>query len=173
MIKNSKMEKLRAKLSPEDEILIEESYALADRIHFLLKKHHISQKELAERLGKGESEISKWLSGGHNFTSQTLVKIGIAIGERVYTIPDKSAKNLESIQQLENVLKSCIIRVFKQVVIEANINYKKYKSPGLSELEVTSVGVVNRKHETLAQNDFTPARLNPKLFKNIEMSILN
>lgn len=88
MLKNSKMERLRAKISPEDKALIEESYALADRIHYLLKKHKMTQKTLAERLGKNESEISKWLSGAHNFTCDTLTKISVAIGERVYKIPN-------------------------------------------------------------------------------------
>jgi transcriptional regulator with XRE-family HTH domain len=170
MLKNSRMERLRTKISREDKILIEESYALADRIDFLLKKHHITQRELSKRLGKNESEISKWLSGSHNFTFDTLTKIGIAIGEGVYTIPNK----LENIQYLENVLKSCIVRAFKQVVIEHKSNYKKYTSPGLSELEVSSVGiVVNKKHEDLSKNGFTPVLLDPQLFKNIEMSALN
>jgi transcriptional regulator with XRE-family HTH domain len=87
MLKNPIAEKLRTKINPEDKMLIEESFALADRIHFLLTKHHMTQRELADKLCKNESEVSKWLSGGHNFTTGTLIKIGVAIGERVYTLP--------------------------------------------------------------------------------------
>jgi transcriptional regulator with XRE-family HTH domain len=165
------MERLRAKINPEDKILIEESYALADRIHFLLEKHHISQKELAERLGKSESEISKWLSGGHNFTSHTLVKIGIAVGERVYSIPSESEQKIEEIEKLANVLKSSILRAFKHHI---KVNYKYTKFDGLSELEVSSTGViVNKNHEHIHQADFVQAELKPELFKNIERSSLN
>ena len=42
MLKNPLMAKLRAEISPEDEMLIDESFALADRIHFLLEKHGIT-----------------------------------------------------------------------------------------------------------------------------------
>lgn len=69
------MEKYRAKISEEDKALIDDSFALADRIHFLLEKHGISQRELAKRLNKQESQVSKWLDGGHNFTQATLTKL--------------------------------------------------------------------------------------------------
>jgi len=100
MLKNPTMEKLRAKVSPEDKTLMEESFALSDRIHFLLEKHHMTQRQLAGKLGKTEAEVSKWLSGGHNFTSHTLIKIGIAIGERIYTLPNKSENELEDVHHL-------------------------------------------------------------------------
>lgn len=105
MLKNPKMEKLRARVNPEDKALIEQSYALADRIHFLLEKYKITQRELAKKLGKNESEISKWLSGEHNFTFDTLTKIGIAIGEPVYIIPGKTENKLEGVEHLENTLR--------------------------------------------------------------------
>lgn len=81
------MKRLRVKTIPEDKIFMEESFALSDRIKFLLDKHNIIQRELAEKLGESESEVSKWLSGTHNFTSHTPIKIGLAIGESgVYKI---------------------------------------------------------------------------------------
>jgi len=100
MLKNPIIEKLRARISPEDKIFMEESFALSDRIHFLLEKHHVTQRQLAEKLGKTESEVSKWLSGGHNFTSHNLIKIGIAIGERIYTLPNNSENQLEEVHDL-------------------------------------------------------------------------
>jgi transcriptional regulator with XRE-family HTH domain len=168
------MEKLRAKISPEDKILMEESYALADRIYFLLEKHKISQRELAKKLSKNESEISKWLSGTHNFTFETLTKIGIAIGERVFTIPKKSEVDIQQIHHFENVLKSFITRAFKQARLEKSSHYKKFTHPGLSELQINSLGVVvNIKHDSVQNTEFVPALLDPKYFKNIEMSALN
>ncbi|MFH1321486.1 MAG: helix-turn-helix transcriptional regulator [Bacteroidota bacterium] len=41
---------------------------------FLLKKGWQKQ-EFAEKLGKNPSEISKWLSGNHNFTISTISKL--------------------------------------------------------------------------------------------------
>ena len=172
MTKNSVIERLRSKISPEDKLLIDESFALADRIHFLLEKHNITQRQLAEKLGKNESEVSKWLSGGHNFTSHTLVKIGIAIGERVYRIPSNSDAHIEDIQTLASVLKSSILRAFKQQ-IDINYQYTKF-THGISELEVNSTGIiVNKKQEHVYKGGFVQAELNPELFKNIERSSLN
>ena len=87
MLKDEMMEQLRGTLSAQDKAVIDDAFALADRISFLLKKHKITQKELADKLGKRESEVSKWLSGGHNFTQSTLTKISLALGEPVYHIP--------------------------------------------------------------------------------------
>lgn len=96
MLKNPLMEDLRAKISSEDKALMDDSFALADRIYFLLKKHHITQRQLAAKLNKSESEISKWLSGGHNFTQSTLTRISLAIGERIYEIPSQESSSLSN-----------------------------------------------------------------------------
>lgn len=39
----------------------------------------ISQYALASKMGKNPSEVSKWLSGNHNFTIDTLSDIGYAL----------------------------------------------------------------------------------------------
>ena len=63
------------------------SYAIADRIEFLLKKKGMTQRMLAEQLGKKESEISKWLTGRHNFTTNTLARLNLALGEEIVSVP--------------------------------------------------------------------------------------
>ena len=52
------------------------SYAMA-RKHLL--KTNLTQKDFAQKLHKRESEISKWLTGRHNFTMQTIAKIETAL----------------------------------------------------------------------------------------------
>ena len=44
-----------------------------------LEKRNMSQKEFSRILGKRPSEISKWLSGKHNFTTDTLSDIEHAL----------------------------------------------------------------------------------------------
>ncbi len=63
------------------------SFAIADRIDFLLKKKGMTQRMLAKQLGKNESEISKWLTGRHNFTTNTLARLSLALGEEVVSVP--------------------------------------------------------------------------------------
>ena len=63
------------------------SFEIADRIDAILKKKGLSQKELAAKMGKRESEISRWLTGRHNFTTNTLADISLALGEPVVCVP--------------------------------------------------------------------------------------
>ena len=54
---------------------------LAARINDAIKAKNWTQKQFAEAMGKKPSEISRWLSGTHNFTTDTLWHI-----EKVLTI---------------------------------------------------------------------------------------
>ena len=53
-------------------IFVENSMDIVDQIHFILSEKNISQRELATLLNKKESEISKWMSGTHNFTFRSI-----------------------------------------------------------------------------------------------------
>ncbi|MCK9424824.1 MAG: helix-turn-helix domain-containing protein [Ignavibacteriaceae bacterium] len=63
------------------------SMAIATQINSILKRKNISQRAFAELLGKKESEISKWLSGNHNFTTNTLGKIQTVLAEPIISVP--------------------------------------------------------------------------------------
>jgi len=60
---------------------------LVVRIYDLLEEKGWTQKDLAEKLDKSPSEISKWLSGEHNFTLRSLAKLEIELGEDLIQIP--------------------------------------------------------------------------------------
>lgn len=49
---------------------------IAEQIYRMMDKKHVSQADLARRLGKNRAYISKALKGTTNFTIETLVKIG-------------------------------------------------------------------------------------------------
>lgn len=53
---------------------------IAVKIDDILKEKKMKKKDLAKLLDKSPSEISKWLSGDHNFTIDTLSEIGAALG---------------------------------------------------------------------------------------------
>ena len=46
-------------------------------------------RNLAQRLGKTETEVSRWLSGTHNLTLSTICKISTALGEDIVTVPKR------------------------------------------------------------------------------------
>jgi len=56
------------------------SFAIVDRIDAVLKGKGMTQKELADALGKKESEVSRCMHGTHNFTIRTLIRISNVIG---------------------------------------------------------------------------------------------
>lgn len=55
-------------------------FAFAEQLRLTLKEKGISQKEFSGMLDKSESEISKWLSGFHNFTKDTESLIEYCLG---------------------------------------------------------------------------------------------
>lgn len=72
------------------------SFQIVDRIHCILVDKGLKQKDLAEMLGKKESEISKWMRGTHNFTIETISSIEAALGEPIITVFNASASNLSN-----------------------------------------------------------------------------
>lgn len=74
--------------TPEDVKIFVDLYAdLVVRINQILRDKKLSQKELAERLNKKPSEISKWLNGDHNFTLRSLAKLQAELGETLLEVP--------------------------------------------------------------------------------------
>ena len=61
--------------------LIHKRMSLAARIDDVLQARGLTNQEFAYMMGKKPSEISRWLSGTHNFTTETLWEI-----ERVLNI---------------------------------------------------------------------------------------
>ncbi len=76
--------------TPKDVEIYVRLYAdLVVRITDILKEKQMTQKALAENLGKQPSEIHKWLSGDHNFTLRSLAKLQAELGEEIIYIPQK------------------------------------------------------------------------------------
>lgn len=82
MKRSSLIEARRAKVSPEVRRRVDLSFLIVDRIHSILDEKGLKQKDLANMLGKKESEISKWMRGTHNFTIETISSI-----ENVLDVP--------------------------------------------------------------------------------------
>lgn len=80
MIRNNLFRQCLAEIPAEQKAEFELSYGIAERISAILKARGITQKEFAGQLNKRESEISKWLTGRHNFTMQTIAKIETSLG---------------------------------------------------------------------------------------------
>lgn len=71
---------------PEINKLVEKNLAIADKIQELLHKRDLKPADLARLLDKKPSEISKWLTGTHTFTTKTITKIETVLGEDIIHI---------------------------------------------------------------------------------------
>lgn len=73
---------------PEDSrIFVDKSLAIADYILKVMAAKGYKQKDLAERMGKSEAEVSKLLGGMHNYTLRSLSKIEAALGCDIICTP--------------------------------------------------------------------------------------
>lgn len=79
MVTNELFRQCLAAVPQDQKTAHELSYGIAERLDKLLKKEGVSQHELAKRLGKRDSEVSKWLTGRHNFTIATIARIETAL----------------------------------------------------------------------------------------------
>ena len=84
---NGIMESIREQMTPEMKKRMDISVAIANRIYYILESKGMSQKVLAQKLGKTETEVSRWLSGMHNLTIGTIAKISVALGEDILIVP--------------------------------------------------------------------------------------
>ena len=86
MKRSSIIDARRMQVNPEVRLRVDLSFQIVDRIYEILQAKGLRQKDLAQRLGKKEAEISKWMRGTHNFTIDTLVSIEHALGELILQV---------------------------------------------------------------------------------------
>jgi transcriptional regulator with XRE-family HTH domain len=96
MKRNAKLEARRKKIPQDVKIYVDLAFKLADQIDFILKKQGKTQRELAQELGKSESEISKWLTGEHNFTIRSIAKLQAILKEPIVLFPFEVEKKIEA-----------------------------------------------------------------------------
>lgn len=86
MRRSSIIESRREKVSAEVRRKVDLSFLIVDRIHSILEERGLKQKDLANLLGKKESEISKWMRGTHNFTIDTISAIENVLGQPILQV---------------------------------------------------------------------------------------
>ena len=62
------------------------SFAISNRLDALMKERGLNRKQFAEAIGKRPNEVTRWLSGEHNFTIATIAKLSAFFGEPIITI---------------------------------------------------------------------------------------
>jgi transcriptional regulator with XRE-family HTH domain len=77
----STLDKLLDEITPLEQEMTDAKMLLAVRIADAMEARNWKNKDLLKAVGRDNpSVITKWLSGTHNFTTETLVAIGSALG---------------------------------------------------------------------------------------------
>lgn len=79
-------DELYAKVPEDSKRMSSYSFAIAARIDEILARKGWNKTDFANAMGKTNAEISKWMSGQHNFTISTIAKIEAALEEDIISI---------------------------------------------------------------------------------------
>lgn len=80
------LRELLADITPEEKAEARLSFQISNRLEMLMHEKGLSKKQLADAIGKRPSEISRWLSGEHNFTISTLARLSSFFGQPIITV---------------------------------------------------------------------------------------
>lgn len=86
------IEKVLSQVSPKEQRRTEQRMLLAAKIADAVEAKGWARKDFAEQLDKHPSEITKWLSGTHNFTSETLFDIQEKLGIKLIELESTVSK---------------------------------------------------------------------------------
>lgn len=83
---NDSLHEIIDELPLEVQIQTKLSMAVAKRLESLIKEKGLNKKQFAESLGRHPSEVTKWLSGEHNFTIATLAMFSAYFNESIIEV---------------------------------------------------------------------------------------
>ena len=137
--KSKVVERLRARILPENQIFVKKNLEISEQVAALLKERNWSQKELAIRLRKSESEVSKLLSGLHNLTLKSISKMEAELGNDIIVTPLEACKKYKTTEYITfkvYIPTSEPIDDFSTIYVsESNFDYNKtYQKPVRPEL---------------------------------------
>lgn len=65
--------------NPEIDRLMDINFSITEKVRIALEHKVWNKGDLAKAMGKNQSEVSKWLSGMHNLTLKSIIKMEIAL----------------------------------------------------------------------------------------------
>lgn len=111
MNNNNLIEELLDLISPEESLRIENRMLIAVKIGEALKAKGWKKKDLMKALGKtNQSEVTKWLSGTHNFTVDLLTDLG-----RVLDVNFLNLEKSQSVKEIQYKTKTVLVTVNNSV----------------------------------------------------------
>jgi transcriptional regulator with XRE-family HTH domain len=98
------LEELRNETSPQMSQQISKRMKLAAQIDDVLMSRGLTNQEFAFMMGKKPSEITRWLSGTHNFTTETLWEIERVLNIQLLTSSVPAEKVIKETEELRTFI---------------------------------------------------------------------
>jgi antitoxin component HigA of HigAB toxin-antitoxin module len=80
------LRELLGDITPEEKVQTRLSFEISNKLCALMQERGMTKKQLAEAVGKRPSEVTRWLSGEHNFTIATLGMLSTFFGQPIVTV---------------------------------------------------------------------------------------
>ncbi|MEI7818434.1 MAG: helix-turn-helix transcriptional regulator [Desulfuromonadales bacterium] len=93
----SLLRKAAAAVSPCTRKFVERQGAFSVRITEIMNVSGMTQRQLAEKLGKNESYISRIVAGWANPTLRTIVEFEVALGQDIIDIPYQKKSHVSTV----------------------------------------------------------------------------
>lgn len=87
-----------SEISPQEQAKTDKRMLLALKIADAMKRKGLKKSELATLMGKQPSVITKWLSGTHNFESDTLFDLEYHLDARLVNAEEKQTEQVIKLQ---------------------------------------------------------------------------
>jgi antitoxin component HigA of HigAB toxin-antitoxin module len=85
-ISKTPLRELLGDISPEERAQTRLSFEISNKLDALMQERGLTKKQLADAIGKRPSEITRWLSGEHNFTIATIGMLSAFFGKPIVTV---------------------------------------------------------------------------------------
>ena len=92
---NKMLQEIRDRTKPEEKRYIKKNMAIVNAIYQALERKNMKASDLAKKMGKSPAEISKWLSGMHNITLQSITKLEAILDEDIVLTPSVAQSQYE------------------------------------------------------------------------------
>ena len=90
------LDNLLAEITPEQQARTNRKMRIACIIDDAMKAKGLGKKQFADKVGRKPSEITKWLSGTHNFTIETLADIERVLEIRILNLSNRRKSTINT-----------------------------------------------------------------------------
>lgn len=80
------LRELLGEITPAERAQTRMSFEISNKLDELMRERGLSKKQFADAIGRRPSEITRWLSGEHNFTIATLGMLSAFFGQPIVTV---------------------------------------------------------------------------------------